>query len=64
MGTVAATLYTVRSRTCPDLYIAEQAGSWGRMSKKEEAMKKTREWWNANLSKGWRKNFVVEKAEK
>lgn len=53
-------LYRVRSITCPNLYVAERAGSWAGMGKVDEAMQKTEEWWLANLAKDWKKHFIME----
>lgn len=56
-------LFILRSIKVPDWYIAEQAGGWGRMGTKDEAMKKPETWWLSNLSPDWKKHFVLEKAD-
>lgn len=56
-------LFILRSKQVPDWYIAEQAGSWGRMGTKQEAMQKPEGWWLANLAPDWKKHFTLEKAD-
>lgn len=56
-------MYRVRSIAVPTFYVCEQAGSWGRMGNKDEAMQKAAWWWKENLAPGWEKNFVLEKVD-
>lgn len=41
--------YVLKHAKC-DLYVAEQAGSWSRWGKRDEAMEKTMPEWEAALS--------------
>jgi hypothetical protein len=54
-------LYRVRHLDVPDWYIAQRAGSFGRIGTKSEAMQQTQQWWEENLSTGWQKYFMLEK---
>lgn len=42
-------------------YIAQQAGSWGRLGSKEEAMKQTKKWWDDNMSTQAKEYYVLER---
>jgi hypothetical protein len=43
-------LFRAKHVDCTDLYLAEQAGSWGRWDSKKEALQKPKEWWEANVT--------------
>lgn len=45
------------------LYVAQGAGTWGRLEKdKNAAMKKPKSWWLENLSRTALSDFVLEEA--
>jgi len=61
---VPQNLFRAKHIECQDLYLAEQAGGWGRWDSKEEAMERTKEWWESNVTPHAMKYIILEEVEK
>ncbi len=60
MKQVKRKLYRCVSKDAPSLYVGGRMGSWGQMVSKKNAWKRTRYWWNKNLSPQGKKYFKLE----